>query len=91
MVRNLRPVAGLTPSQSVPVRFVTGRSAGVGAECRQRGYHGFYPLGADEVLDTASAEANPAVNSHAGVSGELQVLLPIDGLVNLDVLRGRLE
>jgi valyl-tRNA synthetase len=27
----------------------------------------------------------------AGVSGELQVLLPIEGLVDLDALRGRLE
>ena len=33
----------------------------------------------------------PAAKALAGVSGELQVLLPIDGLVNLDVLRGRLE
>jgi Valyl-tRNA synthetase len=27
----------------------------------------------------------------AGVSGELHVMLPIEGLVDLDALRGRLE
>jgi valyl-tRNA synthetase len=73
VVRNLRAVAGLKPSQSVPVRFVSGRPA----------------QGA--VLDPAAAEAAPASRALAGVSGELQVLLPIEGLVDLDALRGRLE
>ena len=33
----------------------------------------------------------PAGRALAGVSGELQVLLPIDGLVDLDALKGRLS
>merc|ERR550537_390514 len=37
------------------------------------------------------AEASPTARSLAGVSGELQVLLPIEGLVDLDALRTRLE
>jgi valyl-tRNA synthetase len=92
VVRNLRAVAGLKPSQSVPVRFVTGRpelaavlsaatadiTALTRAECV-------------EVLDPAAAEAAPAAKALAGVSGELQVLLPIEGLVDLEALRGRLE
>ena len=92
--RGAQPAAGggsdAQPERTGPLRDWSQR-VGVGAECRQRGYHGFYPRGSGEVLDTASAEAIPAAKAHAGVSGELQVLLPIDGLVNLDVLRGRLE
>jgi valyl-tRNA synthetase len=43
-----------------------------------------------EVLDPATAEASTAAKALAGVTGELQVLLPIEGLVDLDALRGRL-
>ncbi|MFM2158068.1 MAG: hypothetical protein RLZZ124_542, partial [Cyanobacteriota bacterium] len=92
VVRNLRAVAGLKPSQSVPVRFVTGRgelaavlmaaTADITALTRAERV---------EVLDPAAAEAAPAVKALAGVSGELQVLLPIEGLVDLDALRARLE
>ncbi len=92
VVRNLRAVAGLKPSQSVPVRFVTGRpelaavlsaaSADITALTRAE---------CVEVLDPAAAEAAPAAKALAGVSGDLQVLLPIEGLVDLEALRGRLE
>jgi valyl-tRNA synthetase len=92
VVRNLRAVAGLKPSQSVPVRFVTGRrelaavlsaaTADITALTRAESV---------EVLDPAAAEANPATKALAGVSGELQVLLPIEGLVDLEALRARLE
>ena len=43
------------------------------------------------MLDPVAAAASPATKALAGVSGELQVLLPIDGLVDIDALRGRLE
>ncbi|MBW0167448.1 MAG: valine--tRNA ligase [Vulcanococcus sp.] len=92
VVRNLRAVAGLKPSQSVPVRFVSGRgelaavltaaTADITALTRAERV---------EVLDPAAAEANPATKALAGVSGELQVLLPIEGLVDLEALRARLE
>jgi valyl-tRNA synthetase len=92
LVRNLRAVAGLKPSQPAPVRFVSGRpelrqllqeaAADITALTRAD------PL---EVLDPAAAAANPTARALAGVSGELQVLLPIEGLVDLDALRGRLE
>jgi valyl-tRNA synthetase len=92
VVRNLRAVAGLKPSQSVPVRFVTGRpelaavlsaaTADITALTRAESV---------EVLDPAAAEASPATRALAGVSGELQVLLPIEGLVDLEALRARLE
>ncbi|MBU6251429.1 MAG: valine--tRNA ligase [Cyanobacteria bacterium REEB417] len=92
VVRNLRAVAGLKPSQSMPVLFVTGRpelaavlsaaSADITALTRAEFV---------EVLDPAAAEAAPAAKALAGVSGDLQVLLPIEGLVDLEALRGRLE
>jgi len=40
---------------------------------------------------TPAARAAGAPRALAGVSGELQVLLPIEGLVDLEALRGRLE
>ena len=91
VVRNLRAVAGLKPAQPAPVRFVSGRadlaalltaaSADITALTRAERV---------EVLDPAAAEAEPATRALAGVSGELQVLLPIEGLVDLEALRGRL-
>ncbi|MEY3544133.1 MAG: Valyl-tRNA synthetase [Cyanobacteriota bacterium] len=92
VVRNLRAVAGLKPSQSVPVRFVTGRSAlasVLGAATAD--ITALTRAESVEVLDPAAAEANPATKALAGVSGELQVLLPIEGLVDLEALRARLE
>ena len=92
LVRNLRAVAGLKPSQPAPVRFVSGRS-----ELRQLLHEAAADItaltraDALEVLDPAAAAASPTARSLAGVSGELQVLLPIEGLVDLEALRGRLE
>ncbi|MFO8238545.1 MAG: class I tRNA ligase family protein, partial [Prochlorococcaceae cyanobacterium] len=103
MVRNLRAVAGLKPSQGAPVRFLTGRpelaallreaTADISALTRAERV---------EVLASPAADASAVVaagpgggrrpeRALAGVSGELQVLLPIEGLVDLDALRGRLE
>jgi valyl-tRNA synthetase len=92
VVRNLRAVAGLKPAQPAPVQFVTGRpelaavlsasSADITALTRAMRV---------EVLDPGAADEAPATKALAGVSGELQVLLPIEGLVDLDALRGRLE
>lgn len=92
VVRNLRAVAGLKPSQTVPVRFVTGR--GELAAVLQEATADITALTRAEqveVLDPAAAVANPATKALAGVSGELQVVLPIEGLVDLEALRARLE
>ncbi|MCS5706613.1 valine--tRNA ligase [Synechococcus sp. FGCU-3] len=92
VVRNLRAVAGLKPSQAVPVRFVSGREdlAGV-LRLATPDIAALTRAASVEVLDPATAAAAPATKALAGVSGELQVLLPIDGLVDLDALRARLE
>ena len=89
VVRNLRAVAGLKPAQPAPVQFVTGRSEL--AQLLQEATADITALTRAEivaVLDPASAGGQRAL---AGVCGELQVLLPIEGLVDLDALRGRLE
>jgi valyl-tRNA synthetase len=87
VVRNLRAVAGLKPSQVAPVCFITTRpdlakslsGARVDIAALTR---------AESVEVMADAPPGRAL---AGVSGELQVLLPIDGLVDLDALKGRLS
>jgi valyl-tRNA synthetase len=92
VVRNLRAVAGLKPSQSAPVSFVTGR-AELAALLQEASPDITALTRAErvEVLDPVAAAASPATKALAGVSGELQVLLPIEGLVDLAALRGRLE
>jgi valyl-tRNA synthetase len=89
-------VAGLKPSQAAPVRFITGRPAlaalllqatpDITALCRAASVSVQSP----EEADAARLAAGPQ-RALAAVSGDLQVLLPIEGLVDLDALRGRLE
>ena len=87
VVRNLRAVAGLKPSQAAPVRFITMRSDL--AESLERASVDIAALTRAESVEVL-ADA-PAGRALAGVSGELQVLLPIDGLVDLEALKGRLS
>ena len=92
VVRNLRAVACLKPSQTVPVRFVSGRRDLV--EVLQQGMADITALTRAEtvqVMTPSEADAAPVTKALAGVSGELQVLLPIEGLVDLDALKARLE
>ncbi len=92
VVRNLRAVAGLKPNQGAPVLFITGRQE-LAAVLRE-GSDDITTLTRAEsvtVLDPAAAAARPATRALAAVSGELQVLLPLEGLVDLDALRARLE
>ncbi len=91
VVRNLRAVAGLKPSQGAPVLFITGRQE-LAMVLREGSPDITTLTKADSVtvLDPAAA-ARPAARALAAVSGELQVLLPLEGLVDLDALRSRLE
>ncbi|KZR80122.1 Valine--tRNA ligase [Prochlorococcus marinus str. MIT 1342] len=88
VVRNLRAVAGLKPAQTVPVQFITGRPE-LAALLEQATADITALTRAESVVVATSADLTQ--RCLAGVSGELQVLLPIDGLVDLDALRGRLE
>ncbi|MCP9850419.1 valine--tRNA ligase [Cyanobium sp. Morenito 9A2] len=92
VVRNLRAVAGLKPAQAAPVVFLTGRPEL--ATVLRAGSGDITALtraASVQVLDPAAAAQRASARTLAAVSGELQVLLPIEGLVDLDALRGRLE
>ena len=96
VVRNLRAVAGLKPAQPAPVQFISGReplaallrqaTADITALCRAASVTVLSPAEAEAARTAAGSQ-----RALAGVSGELQVLLPIEGLVDLEALRGRLE
>ena len=96
LVRNLRAVAGLKPAQPAPVQFVTGRRE-LAAVLQDATPDITALTRADSVAVLDPTEAEAALSSAggqrtlAGVCGELQVLLPLDGLVDLEALRGRLE
>ena len=96
VVRNLRAVAGLKPSQGAPVQFVTGRRD-LAALLREAtaDITALTRAGSVTVLSPEQADAARAIGQSrralAGVSGELQVLLPIEDLVDLDALRARLD
>ena len=92
VVRNLRAVAGLKPAQPAPVQFVTGR--GELAAVLSQATPDIAALTKAEsvvVFTPEQASSSSSQRCLAGVSGELQVLLPIEGLVDLDALRARLE
>jgi valyl-tRNA synthetase len=96
VVRNLRAVAGLKPAQPAPVRFITARpelaalleqaSADIAALTRAAQVTVWSPQQA--AAASQQGDGGPAL---AGVCGELQVVLPIEGLVDLDALRARLR
>jgi valyl-tRNA synthetase len=96
VVRNLRAVAGLKPTQPAPVQFITGRGP-LSALLRQAtaDITALTRAASVAVLDPAAAEGSRTSSTPqpalAGVSGELQVVLPLEGLVDLDALRGRLQ
>lgn len=92
LIRNLRALAGLKPSQKVPVRLITAKQelasfltkSKEDIELLARAKH-------VEILDSEQADLQPSEKALAGVIGELEVLLSIEGLVDLDDLRIRLE
>ncbi|MCP9828038.1 valine--tRNA ligase [Synechococcus sp. L2F] len=89
VVRNLRAVAGLKPSQAAPVVFVTGRPEL--AAVLRAGSGDITALTRAASVEVRDTSGGASARCLAAVSGELQVLLPIEGLVDLDALRGRLE
>ncbi len=92
LVRNLRAEAGLKPSQKIPVCFITKNN--VLAETLKKSTDDIQSLtraNKVEVLHPQELLGKPSIKALAGVSGELEVLLPIEGLVDLAALRTRLE
>ena len=90
-MRSLRAVAGLKPSQDIPVRFVTAKKEL--AEMLQTAKSDIQVLTRAnqlEVLDPKEANLKPSKKALVGVSGELEVILPIEGLVDIEDLCARL-
>jgi valyl-tRNA synthetase len=92
LVRNLRAEAGLKPSQNAPVRFITKNTNLL--ELLKKAIPDIQSLtrsNAVEVVHPRETLGKSNSKSLAGVSGELEVLLPIEDLVDLHALRSRLQ
>ncbi len=92
LVRNLRAEAGLKPSQKIPVRFITPRDDLVKILKQSReDIQALTKAQEVEVFTQEEAKSKPDVKCLRGVSGELEVVLPIEGLVDIQALIIRLE
>ena len=92
LIRNLRAVAGLKPSQKVPVMLVSGKE--VLQNTLQTSINDIAVLTKAkevQILSPEQAKSLPSMKALAGVSGELEVVLPIEGLIDIASLRSRLE
>jgi len=88
VVRNLRAVAGLKPSQTADVLFVSDNEA----LCRllQEAKDDIASLTKAGTVDISTTSVN-LPRCLSAVSGDLQILLPVGDLVDMDALRGRLQ
>ncbi len=92
LIRNLRAEAGLKPSQKVPVLLVSGKSGLINILKTSINDIKVLTKAKDvQILTTEEAKLLPPMKVLAGVSGELEVVLPIEGLVDINSLRSRLE
>ena len=91
-VRNLRAIAGLKPSQDAPVKFVTIRPE-IGSLLIQAEMDIKVLTKASEVtvLDNLDLDQSKSEKSLAAVVGDLQIILSIEGLVDIDDLCQRLK
>jgi valyl-tRNA synthetase len=90
LARNLRAVAGLKPSQQAPIQIVID-SEGVASVLRDASSDISTLAKASDITICLTDQFSSGSRCLAGVSGTLQVLLPVAGLVDLDALRSRLE
>ncbi|MEY4809618.1 MAG: hypothetical protein RLZZ206_4007 [Cyanobacteriota bacterium] len=90
LARNLRAVAGLKPSQKAPLQIVID-SEGVASVLRDASDDISTLAKASDIQVLLADDFSSGGRCLAGVSGTLQVLLPMEGLVDLDALRGRLQ
>jgi valyl-tRNA synthetase len=90
LARNLRAVAGLKPSQKAPLQIVID-SEGVASVLRDASDDISTLAKASDIQVLLADDFSSGGRCLAGVSGTLQVLLPVEGLVDLGALRGRLQ
>ena len=92
LVRNLRSIAGFKPSQLIPIRYITNKSNFSKIIQSMRADISYLLRISDlEILDSKRANNKSSDRSLAGVIGDLEVVLPIEGLVDIESLRHRLE
>ncbi len=92
LVRNLRAEAGLKPSQQAPVRFITSNKEYINIlKDSQDDIQSLTKASNVEVFTPDQLNNQLSVKALAGVSGELEVLLPVEGLVDLNALNQRLQ
>ncbi len=92
LVRNLRAVAGLKPAQNAPVRFITSKKSLTAILQKSKvDIQVLTRANRLEILEPEIATKKPIAKAIAGVSGELEVLVPLEGLVDIDALRARLQ
>ena len=92
LVRNLRAEAGLKPAQEVPVCLITNNNKLI--EILSDSKSDIQSLTRAEKVDIIKPEQlnnRSSKKSLAGVSGELEVLLTLEGLVDFDALISRLK
>ena len=92
VVRNLRAEAGLKPSQKVPVCFITSNKSLVDILSKSKTDIQVLTRAYEvNIITPEQLDQRPSTKSLAAVSGELEVLLPLEGLVDFEALIGRLK
>ncbi len=92
LVRNLRSEAGLKPSQKVPVCFITNNNQLINILSNSKAdIQSLTRAQKVDIIQPGELDKRPSSKSLAGVSGELEVVLPLEGLVDLEALIARLK
>jgi valyl-tRNA synthetase len=90
LTRNLRAAASLKPSQQVPVKIFIDSQGDV--EVLKEAFGDICALAKASSIDVARDDRDfKGMRCFSGVSGGLQVFLLLEGLVDLEALRARLQ
>jgi valyl-tRNA synthetase len=88
-IRNLRAEAEIKPGVKAPVILQTENSQE--QEILTKGQSYLIELGKVSELTITDSLAEPPQQAIAGVVGTIQVLMPLSGIIDIDVLRTKLE
>ncbi len=92
IVRNLRAIAGLKPSQTAPVRFVTNKSEVESILTQSISEIQTLTRASEvEIINKENLASKNKEKVLVSVLGDLQIILPIEGLVDIDSVCDRLE
>ncbi len=92
LIRNLRSVAGLKPSQSASIRIITSKKDLLQTLSRVESDIKFLTKVENlDLIDPQELNSMSSVKSLSGFIGDVEVILPVEGLIDLHALRDRLE